>query len=570
MTPKACIRNGWYASCIALGLVIVVGMVLAVTAQDLPAPRKAGEPLPKAPDEKRRPPEESPLAPLGVNSQYFEVTVGQSRILTTKVELIAKDKNLPLIAVGDPGILEFNILNPSQIRVVGLIPGITDLSIVTPDKKVYSVEVRVKADLDLLRAKLIEAFPDASVRLVEMREHVIVEGQARDSTQVARIMEAIRAYMDSVGAAQTRKNTPGLGQPVLPPREGAGPIAPLPVIKTDVKFAQPQIINMLKVPGPQQVLLKVRIAELDRTAFRQIGADFLVANPNGSGLVGTQIGGSTVQAKTNVSKGIITDAAALFANTSATTVFGIFDRDFAFMLQALRRNELLKILAEPNLVALNGHKASFLAGGEFPVPIPQTGTGIGGVSPITVEFKKFGVELGFKPDILDNGMIRLAVAPSVSSIDFAIGTTIQGTVVPGLNKRDANTTVEIREGQTLAIAGLLNVTLEGTASRIPGLGDVPVLGPFFSNTTNKRTEKELIVLVTPYLVDALKCDEVPPHPGAEVGGPTDLEFYLHGRIEGRTGDWRATTKSFATPPITTPAYLRLHDTYIRGPHGFSD
>jgi pilus assembly protein CpaC len=220
---------------------------------------------------------------------------------------------------------------------------------------------------------------------------------------------------------------------------------------------------------------------------------------------------------------------------------------------------------------MNGHKASFLAGGEFPVPVPQTGTGIAGVSPITIEWKKFGVELGFKPQILDNGMIRLAVAPSVSSIDFAIGTTIQGTVVPGLNKRDAATTVEIREGQTLAIAGLLNVTLEGTAARIPGLGDLPVLGPFFSNTTSKRTEKELIVLVTPYLVDAQKCDEVPLSPGVEVGGPTDLEFYLHGQIEGRTGrDWRATTRTFASPPQAMPTYLRLHEAYIRGPHGFND
>jgi pilus assembly protein CpaC len=354
---------------------------------------------------------------------------------------------------------------------------------------------------------------------------------------------------------------------------GGPPIPAFPAPRTESRYAQPQIINLLRVPGPQQVLLKVKVAELNRTALRQIGADIFVANPNGSSLVGTQIGGATVQGKANAAGGLMTDAATLLSTSSATTVFGIFDKDFAFMLQALRHNELLKILAEPNLVALNGHKASFLAGGEFPVPIPQTGTGIGGAAPITIEFKKFGVELGFKPDILDNGAIRLAVAPSVSSIDFAIGTSIQGTVVPGLDKRDASTTVEIREGQTLAIAGLLNVTLEGTVSRIPGLGDVPVLGPLFSNTTGKRTEKELIVLVTPYLVDALKCDEVPPAPGDEVGGPNDLEFYLHGRIEGRTGrDWRSTTRTYSSPPVAAPmpVYMRLHDAYIFGPHGFTD
>ena len=159
----------------------------------------------------------------------------------------------------------------------------------------------------------------------------------------------------------------------------------------------------------------------------------------------------------------------------------------------------------------------------------------------------------------------------MSSIDFTLGTTIAGTAVPGLNTRNASTTVELREGQTLAVAGLLSVTLEGGTARIPGLGDLPILGPFFSNTSSKRTEKELIVLVTPYLVDGLKCDQVPPAPGADVNAPNDLEFYLGNRIEGRTGrDWRATIGRFSSAPALLPAYLRLHQEYVRGPHGFSD
>src|SRR5262249_50808550 len=158
-----------------------------------------------------------------------------------------------------------------------------------------------------------------------------------------------------------------------------------------------------------------------------------------------------------------------------TTVFGIFEgANFEILLRALRRNSLLKILAEPNLVALNGHEANFLAGGEFPVPIPQTTTGGAGTS-VTVTFKEFGVRLGFIPPLRDGAVIRLPVDPGASSIDFATGPVIApgGTPVPGLNTRRAHRTVDLRRGEPLAIAGLLQLTLDGQPSRIPGLGDLP-------------------------------------------------------------------------------------------------
>src|SRR5262249_42865674 len=160
-----------------------------------------------------------------------------------------------------------------------------------------------------------------------------------------------------------------------------------------------------------------------------------------------------------------------------TTVFGIFERgNFEIMLSALRRNSLLKILAEPNLIALNGHQASFLAGGKFPVPIAQATTGGTGTS-VTVQFENFGVALEFLPFVLDGDVVRLTVHPQVSSIDFTLGTTLVpgGSPVPGLNSREAKTTVELRQGETLAIAGLLQLTLDGQTSRIPLLGDLPIL-----------------------------------------------------------------------------------------------
>ena len=168
-------------------------------------------------------------------------------------------------------------------------------------------------------------------------------------------------------------------------------------------------------------------------------------------------------------------------------------------------------------------------------------------------------------------MIRLSVVPEVSEIDFAVAVTLVagGSAVPGLNTRRAQTTVELREGQTLAIAGLLQLTLDGSTTRIPGLGDLPILGPFFSNTTSSRTEKELVVLVTPYLVEGMNQDQVPPLPGDEVKEPNDLELFLLNRMESRTGkDFRATTRW--DDVFDLRHHLELEKKYVQGPVGFSE
>jgi pilus assembly protein CpaC len=174
--------------------------------------------------------------------------------------------------------------------------------------------------------------------------------------------------------------------------------------------------------------------------------------------------------------------------------------------------------------------------------------------------------------ILDGDVIRLTVDPVVSAPDFAVATTLVpgGSPVPGLSIRSAHTTVEMRQGQTLAIAGLLQLTLDGTTKRIPGLGDLPVLGPFFSNTTSNRVEKELIILVTPYLVEPMNPDQVPHCPGDEVKAPNDLEFYFLNRLEGRTGkDWRATTE-YDDALHVLRCCLKLHKDHVQGPFGFGD
>ena len=257
-------------------------------------------------------------------------------------------------------------------------------------------------------------------------------------------------------------------------------------------------------------------------------------------------------------------------STSPATAFAIFEGiGFQTFLTALRQNSMLKVLAEPNLVAMNGHEARFLAGGEFPVPVPQSGAG-GGPATITVQYKKFGVQLNFVPYILDGGTIRLSVDPEVSSIDFSLGIQLSGTSVPGLNTRNAHTVVELQEGQTLAIAGLMQLSLNGNTSRIPGLGDLPYIGPFFGNTSSNRIEKELVVMVTPYLIAPMLPEEVGPRPGDDVYEPTDIELYLLGRLQGRTRDYSFRSTTIIDDPLNLIRRQKLEDRSIQGPHGFSE
>jgi pilus assembly protein CpaC len=408
---------------------------------------------------------------------------------------------------------------------------------------------------------------------------------------VSQILQTLQAYLASVQVPQKlegqqggggRGATPGTRRPRRPqanaPEGKTGSSdeeaeEPGRVVddgdqrpNTESTFTPSQIINLIRVPGVHQVMLQVRIAELNRTAMREIGTDILAVDSSTGNIVGTQIGGALVDGIGSAGAGGLVGE-ALGAISPSTTGFGIFPSgDFQILLQALRDNSVLTILAEPNLMAMSGHEASFLAGGEFPVPVP----GQGGFNGNTIEFKDFGVQLVFVPYVMDNDKIRLRVAPEVSTIDFSIGTTlvVGGDRVPGVNTRKAETTVEMEEGQTLAIAGLLDVELDAGTQRIPGLGDLPYIGPMFSNTSHKRQEKELLVLVTPYLVSPMNADQVGPVPGEGIKDPTDKEFYLLNRIEGRTCEQFDSTTSWDRP-WTRMQRMEMEQTHGYGPIGYS-
>jgi pilus assembly protein CpaC len=238
-------------------------------------------------------------------------------------------------------------------------------------------------------------------------------------------------------------------------------------------------------------------------------------------------------------------------------------------IKAMADNSLLHILAEPNLVAISGETASFLAGGEFPIPVPQ------GNQQVTIEFREFGVRLNFTPVVLGQQMVRLRVAPEVSELDFSTAVQIEGFVVPGLTSRSTETTVELGSGQTLAIAGLLNEQTRGVASRVPGIGEVPILGALFSSTQYRKSLTELVVMVTPEIVAPLDPHQVVGLPGRDRMDPSDLELYGLGRLDGRRSDAAVETSpspatanaSTTTVPVT--ATLTADEAMIRGPWGYA-
>jgi pilus assembly protein CpaC len=522
----------------------------------------------------------------------IEVILGQSRLMTVKSD-IAGPEGTAVIAVGDPSVLSFEVMpNPRVIRLTGKRAGITDLSITTSDGQTYIFEAQVVYDLDLLRAQLKQAFPDAIIRLAQMREHLVVEGQARSPRQVSQILQSIEAYVASVattsvgggGSTASSEDPQGNRGPggTRSDKETADSEGDQPASNEIAAEAEseirggggggggipPQVINLLRVPGVHQVMLQVRIAELNRTGIREIGADILGVDPSTGNILGTQIGGAAIGALGALGLGGLTGAATGDASGS-TTAFGIFPSgDFEILLRALRRNQLLSILAEPNLMAMSGEEASFLAGGEFPVPVPQSSGGLG-TNTITIEWKEFGVLLDFLPTVLDDETIRLKVSPEVSTIDESLGIVLEGFRVPGVNTRRASTTVELSQGQTLAMAGLLTVAIEGNTSRIPGLGDLPYIGMMFSNTSHKRVEKELLVLVTPYLVSPMEPEQVAPLPGEDLKDPNDLEFYLMNRIEGRTGREHRSTTTW-DDPLGLVDLMKLERSHVCGPVGFSE
>lgn len=289
-----------------------------------------------------------------------------------------------------------------------------------------------------------------------------------------------------------------------------------------------------------QVQTDIRIAEVSRSALRQIGFNF-ISNPAGEQALRVSPPGSSAGVERDGNISLLSDTGFQPIGDAFNLLLSDSNQDTAGLLSILERRGLMRTLAQPSLVAMSGQTATFLAGGEFPIPVTQGGGGAGGTS-ITIEFKEFGIRLALTPTVLEEDRIVLKVAPEVSELDFDSGVTLQGITVPGVRVRRTDTMVELGDGESFVISGLVDQDLAATVDKVPGLGDIPILGAFFRSTSYDRQDRELIMVVTPHLVTPLKRGTKVPMPGDEYEdydpGATDVFLFETGEFEpggGGTG-----------------------------------
>lgn len=452
------------------------------------------------------------------SSQVITVPLSQSVLV---------DFSVPVreVHVVDAAVADVAPMTPRQILVTGKNFGTTQLIVVVDGDQQRTITVAVDIDLARLQASIDQAVPRARVKASGILGNVVLGGTVPDAESAERITQIARLFSKDV-------------------------------------------LNQMRVAGVQQVLLRCTVAEVNRTATRQLGFNgwlagdnlhdiFLVnqlngINPANIGAAGSigPIGGPNAGRIP-----FVTDQNGLPLQSTTTLSLGFPRVQMQLFIQALRENGLLQVLAEPNLVTLSGQAASFLAGGEFPIPVPQGSAS----NAITIEFRQFGVLLNFTPTVLGSDLVRLKVAPEISEPDFSTAVTISGFVVPGLTQRRVETTVELAPGQTFAIGGLLSERTRGTSSKVPALGDIPVLGALFSSVEYQSSETELVVLVTPELVAPLNPDQVAYVPGADMVPPNDWELFGLGKLEGAQPAPDPAGPDQSPPPAAT---LRL-----RGPIG---
>ena len=519
-----------------------------------------------------------------VNEPEAEITLveGQSRIIQTR-------RVLSRIVIANPLVADIELLNDqpnSRLwNVRGITSGTTTLTLWDETERPVTFRVRVTIDTQDLEARIKQAFSGADVKVRQVGAQVILDGQVPDSKTMSDILQVVSTTLTMTSPMFRAGGGAGAAGGAMAGAGGGMSGGGLGGAGGSSGRAGLILVNRVTVPGPRQVLLHVKIAEVNRSATRDVGVNWLYAR--GRSLIGSGIGGTlspgtlTMNTAADIGQALgkkgfarpinggVTGSSTAAATNNAP-LFGVFDAGhFSLFIDALRVNSLAKILAEPNLTALDGQPARFLVGGLFPYPVPQSSSIPGGTAVVTVQFQRFGTILTFVPEILPNDVIRLDVEPVISELNFAQGTSINGGNVPSITERSARTVVELREGQTLAIAGLLQITTNATTIRVPGLGDLPIVGPWFSADQIETIETETIVLVTPELVAPLDRKEVTEAPGDRIMQPNDPEFYLLGRIEGKLGrEFRATVGQ--QDPLNLMKHFESEQHWVVGPHGYSD
>lgn len=434
------------------------------------------------------------------------IMVNKSQVLNTRVPY-------KRLNVAQPDIADVNPIGPTSILVTAKKVGATQIIVWDDQDRSQIIDINVAFDFQELQERLKTSLPGSDIEVTTMSGSIALHGHAKNTLASERAMTIAQAYA-------------------------------------------PKVLNLMDTHAGQQVMLQVRFAEVSRNATTSLG--FSGSATDGKFSFGTQNGASG-QPIGGLATHLAADQVSI---PSGVSIFGggqAGNTAFEYFLSALRQNNLLRVLAEPNVVAISGQKASFLAGGEFPIPVPQSN---GSSTTITIEYKKFGIQLNFLPVVLGDGRIRLEVAPEVSDLDFTNAVIENGYRIPALTTRTVNTTVELQEGQTLAIAGLLSNHIEASSSTTPLLGDLPVLGALFRSVSYQRKETELVVMVTPRLVEGMNPEQTPPTPGSKWRHPSENDLFWMKDLGGDQTSATPTAPEAADAAATQQAEApRFHGQY---------
>ncbi|NLF06901.1 MAG: histidine kinase [Pirellulaceae bacterium] len=433
--------------------------------------------------QERQTPREMPSIVHKVNnaSERMEMTVNTSRILTM-------ERKIAQTQVNNPELIDVTPLSPTQIQISAKATGVTQINLWSEDDKVFTIDVIVFGDVRELQLVLQTSFPNAALKVMPVANAVMVSGFVDKPEHVERVISIAEQYY-------------------------------------------PKVINNMAVGGVQKVLLHVKVMEVSRTKLRQLGFDW--AKITGSNVITSGPSGLiTDYDPTDIAAigglGGVPGKLAVRSASPSTFAFNVVNGKSGFfgVLDALRQDNLMKIMSEPTLVAINGQHASFNSGGEIPVPEPQS------LGTISIAWKKYGTQIKFVPIVLGNGNLRLEVHSEISELDETRSFSISGTQVPGIKMRDVHTAVEMMAGQTLAIAGLVQTRVEASNAGLPWISEVPYLGAAFRNVKENRNEVELLIMVTPELVEPMDAEEVSEcGPGLMTESPNDWELFMHGHLE---------------------------------------
>ena len=410
---------------------------------------------------------------------------GALQVPMNRAVVVESDVPFAELSIANPGIADISTLSESSIYVLGKAPGRTTLTLLSADGKlIANVDVQVTPDVAEFKERLRQILPGENIEVRTANDGIVLSGTVSSTAKLDRALDLASRY------------------------------------------APDRVSNLMQVGGTQQVMLKVRFAEMQRSVAKNLGASLGIRSNSGS--VGGFVGSGNFKNQSAVNGAFDNGTFPTTGNSTGALGLGFSagSLQFAVLLEALESKGVVRTLAEPNLTALSGQEAKFLAGGEYPIPVS------GGNNGITIEYKPFGVELNFTPVVVDGDIINLTMNAAVSSIDNTVTVESGGFTINAFKRRETSTTVELRDGESFAVAGLLQDDFRNLNDQIPWLGDVPVLGALFRSAQYQRSQSELVIIVSAHLVTPTRGEAL-ALPTDRVRLPTERELFLNGKVQGR-------------------------------------